>query len=254
LLSLTREWTDRLRDGDPEQTLGMLSQFVMKAVLERDLPEVLGWVRDRRLPINVRASYVFGMQRFARKPGLARDAIVALLNDSDVGRSAVWALAGALKAEALPLLRGIQESSPHQSVRETAAAAAKKIEARLRRADLPDTSPEMLPQGYASTSIEFDTARVPELVSILDSELNGRLPPGVAQELALSANQIKRGRHRFHIVPFTLPDGVVTQFGFGLYAEDEDVTVVEIHFEAGLQDAVNAALRRLMDDDSASRE
>ncbi|MEX2301398.1 MAG: hypothetical protein WD733_10705 [Bryobacterales bacterium] len=139
-------------------------------------------------------------------------------------------------------------------MRETAAAAAKKIEARSRRVDLPDASPAMLPQGYASTSIEFDTDYVLELMSILERELQGRLKPGVAQQMALSANQLKRGRRRFHIVPFTLPDGVVTQFCFGLYAEDEDVTVLEIHFDARLRDAVGAALRRLMEGDSANRK
>jgi hypothetical protein len=39
--------------------------------------------------------------------------------------------------------------------------------------------------------------------------------------------------------------------GFGLYAEDEDVIVVEIHFDARLRDAVVAAIDRIMDEDSA---
>jgi hypothetical protein len=254
LLGLAREWNGRLREHDTEHTLGVLAQCVMKAVVESDLPEVLNWARGRSLPSEVRASYIFELERFARKPGLARDAIVSLVNDSEVGPAAVRVLGGALKAEALPLLCELRESSPHDSVRKTAAAVAQKIEARLRRVDLLDASPAMLPQGYASTSIELDTDCVPELLSILERELNGRLEPGIGQQLALSADQIKRGRRRFHIVAFMLPDRVATQLGFGLFAEDEDVTVVEIHFDARLQDAVNAALNRLMDGDSAKRD
>jgi hypothetical protein len=107
----------------------------------------------------------------------------------------------------------------------------------------------MLPQGYVSESIEFDTDRVPELLSILEEGVKGRLKPGDDEQLSLSANQLKRGRGRFHIVPLTLLDGVVRQLGFGLYAEDEDVIVVEIHFDPSLRDAVDSALRRFLDED-----
>ena len=254
LLSLARGWNDRLREGDREHTLCVLSHCVMKAAVERDLPEILNWVRSSRLPTEVRTGYVLGLQRFARKPGHARDALVALVSDTEVGPAAVRALAGALKVEALPLLRQARDSSPHESVRKTAADVAKKIEARSRRVELLDATAEMLPQAYVSTSIEFDTDRVPDLLSALERELKGQLKAGAAEQLALSANQLKRGRRRFHIVPLTLPDGAVSEVGFGLYAEDEDVAVVEIHFDERLADAVDAAIDRVMEKDSARHE
>ena len=116
-------------------------------------------------------------------------------------------------------IAGLGESSPHDSVRQSAAAVVKKLEARSHRVDLPDASPAMLPRGYASTSIEFDTHRVPELLSNLEQELKGHVAQEVRRELEVSANQIQRGRRRFHIVPVTLVDGTVSQLGFGLYAE-----------------------------------
>lgn len=250
LLSLARKWNDRLREEDREHTLAAFSYCVVGAARESDLPEILDWVRDGRLPSDVRAAYIFDLKRFARKPGIARDAIVALVNDREVGRAAVWSLAEAMKAEALPLMREIRDSSPHDSVRQVATAIVKKIEARLRRVDLADASPAMLPQGYASTSIEFNTEYVPKLLSALERELKGQLKPEVGQQLALSADQIKRGRRRFHIVDLLLPGGVASQVGFGLYAEDEDVIVVEIHFDARFRDSVDAALNGFLAEQS----
>jgi hypothetical protein len=256
LLRLAGQWNDRLCADDSGHTLALavLSQCVTEAAHERDLPEIVKWATDGGLPAEARAGYVSGLQRFARKPGLARDAIIALVNDSDVGRTAVWALAGALKAEALPLLRQLRESSPDPFLRKTAAAAAKKIEARSRRVQLLNASHAMLPQGYVSTSIEFDTDRVPKLLSILAEEMKAQLKSADGEQLALSANQLKCGRRRFHIVPFTLPDEVASQLGFGLYAEDDDVIVAEIHFDASLRGTVDSALRRFLDDDSTNRQ
>jgi hypothetical protein len=246
LLRLTREWNDRLREDDSERTLAVLAQCLMSAVLERDVPEILSWATDSRLPAGARTNYVIGLERFARKPGLARDTLIALVNDSAVGSTAVWAVAGALKAEALPLLRDLRESSPHDSVRRAATAVVKKIEARSWRSDLPDARPAMLPPGYTSTTAEFDTDRLPELLPILEAEMKAQLKPGVGEQLALSANQLKRGRGRFHIVPVTLQDSVVSQLGFGFYAEDEDVIVVELHFDPKLRDTVDSAFRRFL--------
>ena len=245
LLRLTREWNSRLRGDDRERTLSVLSQCVMKAVLKRDLPEVLQWIMGSGLPWEARYFYVLGLKRFARRSGLARDAIIGLVHDSEIGGSAVWALAGALKAEALPLLHQLRESSPHAGVRTAAAAATTKIEARLRRVELGDTSPAMLPQGYASMSIEFDTDRVPELLRLLEREMKGKLKPGDCEQLALSSNQLKRGSERFHIVSVAFPDGIASLLGFGILAEDEDVIVVKIHFDERLRDAVDSAFRSL---------
>jgi hypothetical protein len=223
---------------------------VAEAARESDLPEILGWAKDRRLPGEARAAYIHNLKRFARKPGIARDAIVALVNDREVGCSAVWSLAEAMRTEALPLMREIRDSSPHDLVRQVAAGIAKKMEARLRRVDLADASPAMLPPGFVSATIELDTDHVPKLLSIRKRELKGQLKPGVGQQLVLSASQIKSGRRRFHVVELLLPDGVVSQMGFGLYAEDEDVTVAEIYFDASFRDSVHAALSRFLNEDS----
>src|SRR5262245_19402274 len=84
LLRLAREWNNRLRSNDSERTLPVLSQCVMKAVLDCDVPEVLNCVLDSGLPTEARASYVIDLQRFARKPGLARDAIIGLVHDDKI--------------------------------------------------------------------------------------------------------------------------------------------------------------------------
>jgi hypothetical protein len=248
LFCLTREWNDRLREDDPEHTLWSLSLRVMEAALERDLPEVIAWAKDPLLRSATRTGYVFGLQRFARKPGIARDALLDFVNDRRIGYAAVEALAGALKADALPVLHKLRKSSPHDSVRDAANMAAKKIEARLRRVDLPRANPSDLPDGYISTTIEFDTDRVPQLLSILERELDGRLKPQMADQLALSANQIKRGRGRFHIVPITLSNGIETRLGLGFYAEDDDATVMGIYFEVKLRNAVEAAIACFLSD------
>ena len=244
LLSLAREWNKP--ESEDRWTLSVLAQCVMRVVLERDVPEIVNWATDSRLPADARASYTADLQRFARKPGLARDALAVLVKDEAVGGAAVWALAGALKTEALPLLRELRQSSPNERVRNAATAVVKKIEARSRRVELPGATPEILPKGYGSTSIEFDTERVPELLSILERELRGRFRSKDSDQLALSANQMKRGRRRFHVIPFSFSDESVTQLGFGLYAEDEDAIVVEIHFDAELSKAVYAALDSVM--------
>lgn len=244
LLRLAREWNERLRGDDREHTLSVLSQCVMKTVVERDLPEVLVWAGDTHLRAEVRASYILGLQRFARKPGLARNALFEMLNDSDVGRAAVWAIAGALKSDALPILRDLRRSSPHDAVRETAGVVAKKLEARSRRLDLPVANRSMLPHGYVSTSIEFDTDRVPQLLSLLEQELKGEFESTIREQLALSASQLKRGHGRFHIVPIT-SESAALPIGFGLYAEDDDVIVVEIYSDATVREAVGRGISRL---------
>jgi hypothetical protein len=249
LLRLAQEWNERLAGNDSERTLSVLAQCVMRAAQERDVLQVLSWASDRRLPTGARASYVIDLQRFARKPGRARDGLLAFVADADVGSPAVWALAGAMKGEALPLLHELRKSSPHESVREAAAFIAKKLEARSRRLELPEADAAVLPNDFESTSIEFDTDRVPELVSVVEEEMKALLPQRVADQLALSAVQLKRGRHRFHIVPFTLPSGARSQLGFRVTAEDEDTVIVELHFDPTLRGAIERALNRLLEND-----
>lgn len=245
LLGLARKWNKS--ETETKWVLHVLAQCVMKAVLERDVAAVLNWAKDSRLPPDARASYVLDLQRFAKRSGLARDALMDFVNDSEVGGAAVWALAGALKAEALPLLRQLRQSTPNELVRRAATATVRKIEARLGRVTLADASPARLPTGYSSTSIEFDTDRIPEFLSCLERQLKGRFRPGDGDQLALSANQMKRGRRRFYIVPFSFLNESAVQLGFGLYAEDEDAIVVELHFDARLRDAVDSTLRSFMD-------
>jgi hypothetical protein len=74
--------------------------------------------------------------------------------------------------------------------------------------------------------------------------------PDDSDQLALSANQMKRGRRRFYIVPFSLLDASTVQLGFGFlgfHAEDEDAIVVELHFDARLRDAVDSTLSSFID-------
>lgn len=246
-LTLARQWNEKLRKDDPEHTLSVLSQCLMKAVRERDLPEVIEWAKDQLLSRGARANYVLDLQRFAKKPGLTRDVLIELLADGEVGSAAVWALAGALKNGALPLLRELRTSSPHESVRTAARAVVKKIEARSGKVTLPKADPTMLPQGYGSTSIELDTDRVSELLSSLERAMGGRLQPGVAEQLTLSAAQIRRDSRRFHTVQIVLGKGSASKLGFGLYGEDEDVVVVEIHFDERFREAVNSALTQVLD-------
>jgi hypothetical protein len=247
LLGLARKWNKLEAEGKRgKRVLSVLAQCVMRAALERDVPEVVNWAKDNSLPADARSSYTLDLQRFATKPGLAREALVGFVNDAAVGGAAVWAIAGALKAEALPLLRELRHSSPNEIVRRAATAAVKKIEARLGRVTLPDARPVELPRGYSSTSIEFDTDRVPEFLSCLERQLKGRFRPDDSDQLALSANQMKRGRRRFCIVPFSLLESTV-QLGFGFYAEDEDAIVVELHFDTRLRDAVDSTLSSFMD-------
>ena len=132
-------------------------------------------------------------------------------------------------------------------MRDAAGFVVNKIEARARKTNLANSSPAMLPQGYAAMSVEFDTDCVPEFLSILEQELKCQLTPGAAEQLALSANQLKRGQKRFHIISLTSLEGVSGQLGFGLFAEDEDAVVLEVHFEAGLRSAIDAALARFGD-------
>lgn len=61
----------------------------MKAVLERDVPEVIEWAKDHLLSRGVRASYVLNLQRFAKKPGSTRNALIELLADGEIGSAAV---------------------------------------------------------------------------------------------------------------------------------------------------------------------
>lgn len=42
--------------------------------------------------------------------------------------------------------------------------------------------------------------------------------------------QLKRGRRRFYIIPFSLLESTI-QLGFAFYAEDEDAIVVELHYD-----------------------
>ena len=132
-------------------------------------------------------------------------------------------------------------------MRDAAGFVVNKIEARARRTNLASSNPALLPQGYASTSVEFDTDCVPVFLAILEQELKCRLTPGAAEQLTLSANQLKRGQKRSHIISVTSLKGVSGQLGFGLFAEGEDAVVLEVHFEAGLRSAIDAALARFGD-------
>jgi hypothetical protein len=245
LLGLARKWNKP--ETETKWMLHVLAQCVMRAALEGDVPEVVNWAKDNSLPADARSSYTLDLQRFAKKPGFARDALMDFVTDAAVGGAAVWALAGALKAEALPLLRELRHSSPNELVRRSAAATVKKIEARSGRVTLPDANPAELPKGYSSTSIEFDTDRIHEFLSCLERQLKGRFRPGDTDQLALSANQMKRGRRRFYIVPFSFLDESAVQLGFGFYAEDEDAIVVELHFDARLRDDVDSTPSGFMD-------
>lgn len=245
LLGLARRWNKP--EAEFEWVLSVLAQCFMTAAVERDVPEILSWAKDNRLPTEARASYVTDLQRFAKKPGLARDALVDLIKEEALGGAAVWALAGSLKAEALPLLRELRQSSPNERVRRAATATVKKIEARLGRVTLPNASPAELPKGYSSTSIELDTDGMPEFLSSLERGLGGRFRPDESNQLALSANQMKSGQRRFYIVPCSFLDESAVQLGFGFYAEDEDAIVVELHFDARMRAAIDSALSSLMD-------
>jgi hypothetical protein len=250
LLSLARQWNERLRKDDHEHTLSVLSQCLMMAVREQDVPQVIEWAKDRLLSRDARASYVLDLQRFAKKPGCTRDALIELLADCEVGNAAVWALAGALKKDAVPLLCELRTSSPHESVRTAAKAVVKKLEARSSKVTLPIADPKMLPQGYGSFSIELDTDRIPELLSSLERGIGGKLRSGVAEQLARSAAQIRRGGWRFHIVQIVLGSGATSQLGFGLYGEDEDVIMVEVFFDQEFCEGVHIGMKQVLDNDS----
>lgn len=187
LLGLARKWNNP--EAESEWVPSVLAQCVMRAAMERDVPEILSWAKDNRLSLDARASYVHDLQRFAKKPGLAREALIAFVNDSTVGATAVWAVAGALKAEALPILRELRQCSPNERTRRAATVAVKKIEARLGRVTLPDVSRAALPKGYSSTSIEFDTDRIPEFLAYLERRLRGNFRP---DESALSKSNEAR--------------------------------------------------------------
>jgi hypothetical protein len=246
-IALAREWNVRLMTDDREYTLARLAQCVMKVVTGRDLAEVIGWARDSRLPLDARFFYTLGLQRFARRPGIARDAVLELLHDRDVGGAAVVALAGALKSDALGVLRDLKQSSLHAPVREPASASIKKIEARTLWRPLPVAHPSALPDGYASASLELDTDQFPRLLEMIEREGNGNFSTGAAEGLTLSANQLKRGKSRFHIVSFVMSAGATTQVGLGLYAEDDDVVLVEIRFGSDLNDAVRRAVASVLE-------
>lgn len=109
----------------------------------------------------------------------------------------------------------------------------------------------MLPQGYDSTSVELDTDRVPELLSSLERAMEGKLQPGVAEQLARSAAQMRRDSHKFHIVQIVLGNGTTGQLGFGLYGEDEDVVVVKTYFDQEFREAIGTWLNLVVDGDSA---
>ncbi len=247
LFQLARHWNARLRNHDPELTLSRLAQCVMNAARDSDLPDIVSWATDAGLPIEARASYVAALQRFAKKPGLARQTLVTLLDDHAVGGTAVWAIASALRIEAIPLLTEFQRTARDDRPRKAAASAVASIRSRIGRVRLPRTDPARLPEGYAFTSIEFDTVHVPGLLSALEGELAGTLGKDAAEQLALSANQLKRGRRRFHIVPLTLSGGRVVDLGFGFYGEDDDVVVLEIWFDPTLEASVARATRSMLD-------
>lgn len=253
LLNLARQWNQNQEPSgiDHEPMLSALSRCLMKAVLERDVPEVVEWARDRRLPWGARANYVFDLHRFAKKPGRARDTLIELLADGDVGNSAVWALAGALKDEVLPLLLDLRVSSPHAPVRAAAKTAVRKLEARSSKTTLPQGDPAMLPLGYGSTSIEIDAGRFPELLSSLERAMECKLQPGIGQQLALSAAQVRRRHRRFHTVQSVFENGATREIGFGLRGEDEDVIVVEVYSDQEFLRAVRMGLEQMLDNDTA---
>jgi hypothetical protein len=241
LLRLARQWNRTLRKDDREHTLSALAQWVGKVVRQGDVPEVIEWIKEHGLASGARAYYIWALQRFAKESGPARDALVHFLSDEELGGFAVLALVGAMKRDALPFLRDLQASSPHETVRNTAEAEVRKMEARTAKVTLPKADPAMLPLGYGSTSFEQDTGRLPGLLSSLEQALEGSLQAGVAEQLARSAVQVRRGLHRFHIVQIVLGDGASTQLGFGLYGKDEDVLIVELYFDEQFRETVRLA-------------
>lgn len=238
---MARQWNEKLRDNDPEHTLSSLAQCLAKAVRAHDVPELVAWIKDPLLPFSARVGYLPALQRFAKESGPARDALIDVLADGELGGFAVWALAGAMKRDALPLLRDLRASSPHEAIRTTAEAEVRKMEARSAKVKLPKADPAMLPPDYVSTSFELDTGCMPKLLSSLERALEGSLQAGVAEQLARSAAQVRRGLHRFHIVQIVLGDGTTTQLGFGLYREDEDVLVIELYFDEQFRETVRLA-------------
>ena len=241
LLQVTREWCQRQRHGDLERALSALAQCVMKVARPADLPEILQWASDRTLPVEARLTFTHELHRFARKPGTVRDLLTALTSDEEVGNQAVWALGRAAGVEALPLLRELLRSSPHESVRKAAKHVTRKLEAKLLRVELPQSDPAKLPGDYFVASIEIDTEQDPGFLATLTKELPGRLEPGAVEQLVLSANQLRRGQRRSYVVPLVAQEGALQNLGFGLFAEDEDVTLLEIYCGGECQGAVERA-------------
>jgi hypothetical protein len=128
LLVLARDWYSFHKADTPS----VLAQCLMRAVVDQDVPTIIGWLNDRHLSKETRANFALDLQRFANKQGIARAALLEIVNDPEIGGAAVWALAGALKSEALPLLLELRETSPHALVRKAAAGATKKVESFLR--------------------------------------------------------------------------------------------------------------------------
>ena len=75
--------------ADGEGALSVLAQCVMRTMVARDIPEILSWAKDVRLPVEARCSYILDLKRFAKKPGPAREALETFVSDAKVGRAAV---------------------------------------------------------------------------------------------------------------------------------------------------------------------
>ncbi len=133
ILDLARKWNSQLPATGADSTISRLTKCVAMVANDDDIPELFSWVRDRSLAIELRASYVVKLQQFAKVPGAVRDFLVGLLGDEVLGPAAVRSLSKALQEDALPMFRELQEKNSHVGIREAAALARRKIEARIRR-------------------------------------------------------------------------------------------------------------------------
>ncbi len=202
VIELYRRWRPLLRDGhkEVESTPQLLAACYRKVAADRDFEEILKNATDTQLHGDARYEFVVALKRFARKPGPAREALMGLAHDPSVGCAAIQTLADILKADALPLLQTLRQSSDSSRVRNLTGFLIRRLQARSKRIDLPRATPAMLPEGYEVTTIEMDTDRVTELFLLLEVELQAKWGPHLIDQLALSANQLKRGQSRFQIV------------------------------------------------------
>lgn len=135
VMEVIRSWNaDPQRAGD--EFNGIDGLFVSLAT-ERNVQEIVAWARDPRMPLQSRWRYWHELKRFAKKPGLARQELLAeLAADTDVSGGAAWALAEAMKGGAEPILRE-RRATASPALRQVIDILLRKLEARRRRPSLP---------------------------------------------------------------------------------------------------------------------